>query len=144
MRALATNPMTQQILIISDDAGREFLRHALIGSGLSVTVAEDADSGYGLLADGQFDLVIGNLSDASTGVDLIQRIRSNARLNKLLILTVAEWGTGQATIGLSQGSDGFEPKPIDANRLLGAVEKLLRPRMAMTAIASTSNGESDD
>lgn len=136
--------MTQQILIISDDAGREFLRHALIGHGLNVTVSEDADAGYGLLADGEFDLVIGNLSDASTGVDLIQRIRSNAKLSKLLILTVAEWGTGQATIALSQGSDGFEPKPIDANRLVGAVEKLLRPGMAMSANASTRHGESDE
>lgn len=136
--------MTQQILIISDDAGREFLRPALIGHGLSVTVAEDADSGYGLLVDGQFDLVIANLSDASTGVDLIQRIRSNRKLSKLLILTVAEWGTGQATIALSQGSDSFEPKPIDAHRLVAAVEKLLRPRMAMSAKASTRNGELDD
>lgn len=136
--------MTQQILIISDDAGREFLRHALIGHGLSVTAAEDADAGYGLLADGQFDLVIANLSDASTGVDLIQRIRSNAKLSKLLILTVAEWGTGQAILALSRGSDGFEPKPIDANRLVGAVEKLLRPRMAMSAKASTRNREPDD
>ena len=144
MRALATNPMTQQILIISDDAGREFLRHALIGHGMSVTAAEDAEAGYGLLLDGQFDLVIANLSDASTGVDLNQRIRSNARLSNLLILTVAEWGTGQATIALSQGSDGFEPKPIDVSRLVGAVEKLLRPRMAMSAKASTSAGESDD
>lgn len=136
--------MTQQVLIISDDTGREFLRPALIGHGFSVTVAEDADAGYGLLADGQFDLVIANLSDASTGVDLIQRIRSNAKLSKLLILTVAEWGTGQATIALSQGSDGFEPKPIDAQRLVGAVEKLLQPGMAMSAKASTRHGESDD
>ena len=136
--------MTQKILIISDDAGREFLRPALIGHGLSVTVAEDADAGYGLLADGQFDLVVANLSDAATGVALIQRIRANAKLSQLLILTVAEWGTGQATVALAEGSDGFEPKPIDANRLAEAVEKLLRPSMAMSAKASTRIAESDD
>ena len=134
--------MTQQILIISDDEGREFLRHALIGRGLKVTIETDADAGYDILTKGHFDLVIASLSDASTAIDLIQRIRSHEKLRKLLILTVAEWGTGQATLALTQGSDGFEPKPIDTDRLMEAVEKFLRPGLAMSAKAS--NGEADD
>ena len=134
--------MRQRILIISDDAGKDFLRPALVEHGLRVTVAEDVDAGYGLLAKLHFDLVITNLSEASAGVDLIKRIKSNAKLRKLPILMVAEWGTGQATVALSQGADSFERKPIDADRLFAAVEELLRPRRAMSAKAS--NGESDD
>jgi DNA-binding response OmpR family regulator len=136
--------MTQQILIISDDETNESLRQALVEHGLKITVAKDADAGYWSLVETKFDLVLVNLADPLTGVSLIQRIRSNAILRKVPILTVAEWGTGQATLALSQGSDGFEPKPIDADRLVEAIEKLLRPRMAMSAKASTANGESDD
>ncbi len=134
--------MMQRILIISDEAGKAFLRHALVEHGLRVTVAEDADAGYGLLAELHFDLVIANLSDASAGVDLIRRIKSKAKLRKLPILTVAEWGTGQATVALSEGADSFERKPIDADRLFAAIEDLLRPRLAMSAKAS--NGDWDD
>lgn len=134
--------MMQRILIISDEAAKEFLRHSLVEHGLRVTVAEDADAGCSLLAELHFDLVIANLSDASAGVELIKRIRSDAKLRRLPILTVAEWGTGQATVALSEGADSFERKPIDADRLFAAVEELLRPRLAMSAKAS--NAESDD
>lgn len=134
--------MMQRILIISDDAEKEFLRRSLVEHGLIATVAEDTDAGCGLLAELHFDLVLASLSDASAGVDLIRRIRSNAKIRKLPILAVAEWGTGQATVALSEGADSFERKPIDADRLFAAVEELLRPRLAMSAKAS--NGESDD
>jgi len=56
-------------------------------------------------------------------------------------LTVAQWGTGQATIALAQGADAFEPKPVEADRLVDAIERLLRPGMVMTARASATNGD---
>ena len=136
--------MTQRILIITDDEQSHSLRQALELKGFDVTVTQEADDGHRQLIGSHFDMVILDLARAITGVGLIKRIRSNPELNRLLVLTIAEWGTGQPTLALTQGADAFEPKPIKATELVGAVEKLLRPRMVMTAKASTADGESED
>src|SRR5712664_2341581 len=135
--------MTQRILIVSDDELSQSLQQALEAKGFGVALTREADDGYRQLIGSQFDLVILDLARAITGVGLIKRIRSNPSLSRLLVLTIAEWGTGQATIALSQGADGFEPKQIDSTGLLAAVERLLRPRMVMTAKANTANLETD-
>src|SRR5205814_8583074 len=119
------------------------LQRPLDEHGFTVTLAQNADDGYRRLSQLQFDLVIVNLHHPITGVGLIKRIRSNLALRRLMVLTIAEWGTGQPTMPLAQGADGFEPAPVDAGRLVAAVAKLLRPNMVMTASASTTNSESD-
>lgn len=136
--------MTQRILIVSDDEQSQPLQQALEAKGFSVAATREADDGYRQLIGSQFDLVILDLARAITGVGLIKRIRSNSDLSRLLVLTIAEWGTGQPTLALSQGADAFEPKPVEATELVAAVEKLLRPRMAMTARASTMDREADE
>ena len=136
--------MNERILIISDDEPDASLQRTLDEGGFTVTVTQNADDGYQLLGQLQFDLVIVNLHHPITGVGLIKRIRSNLALCRLMVLTIAEWGTGQPTIALAQGADGFEPSPIDAGRLVTAVEKLLRPNMVMTATASATNAESEE
>jgi DNA-binding NarL/FixJ family response regulator len=88
--------------------------------------------------------VIVNLNIPTIGIGLIKRIRSNPALRHQMVLTIAEWGTGQPMIALAQGADGFEPKPIDAGRLVTAVERLLHPNMVMTATASGTNAEAEE
>src|SRR5438270_9662474 len=136
--------MNERILIISDDEPNASLQRTLDEHEFTVTVTEDANDGYDRLSHLQFDLVIVDLNRPITGVGLIKRIRSNSALRRLIVLTIAEWGTGQPTMALAQGADGFEPKPVDAGRLVAAVEKLLRPNMVMTATASTANAESEE
>jgi len=131
--------MKQRILIISDDQTSESLRRALELKGLKVTLTENADDGYRQIVDDRFDLVVVNLDKAITGAGLIKRIRANASLGQLRLLTIAAWGTGQATIALAQGADAFEPKPVAPDHLVDAIERLLRPKMVMTARASATN-----
>ena len=124
--------MKQRILIISDDRTSESLRRALDERGFDVALTEDANDGYRQILDATFDLVLVNLDSAITGAGLIKRIRSNKSLDQVRIMTVAEWGTGQATMALAQGVDSFEPKSVEAGRLVEAVERLLQSR-AVTA-----------
>jgi DNA-binding NtrC family response regulator len=135
--------MKQRILIISDDRTSESLRRALVERGFDVIVTEDANAGYRQILEAGFDLVFINLDRAVTGAGLIKRIRSNGSLNHLRVMTVAEWGTGQATMALAQGVDAFEPKPVEARRLVEAIERLLQP-VAMTAWASTTKRDLED
>ena len=43
----------------------------------------------------------------------------------MLILVIAEWGAGEATMALAQGANGYEPKPIETTRVLASVARLL-------------------
>jgi DNA-binding response OmpR family regulator len=135
--------MKQRILIISDDPTSESWRRALDERGFEVTLTEDANDGYGQMLDVRFDLVLVSLDSAITGAGLIKRIRSNVSLNQLRVMTVAEWGTGQATMALAQGVDAFEPKPVEPRRLVEAIESLLQP-MAITAWFDTTKRDLED
>jgi DNA-binding NtrC family response regulator len=135
--------MKQRILIISDDRTSESLRRALDQRGFDVALTEDANDGYRQLQDATFDLVLVSLDSAIAGIGLIKRIRSNGGPGQLRIMTVAEWGTGQATMALAQGVDAFEPKPVEAVRLVEAIERLLQP-VAMTAFARTTKRDLED
>ena len=136
--------MKERILIISDDQAGESLRTSLEGKGFNTTLTGNADDGYRQIVEERFNLVVVNLDKAITGAGLIKRIRANPGLGELRVLTIAAWGTGQATIALAQGANAFEPRPIEANRLVDAIERLLRPIMAMRARASVANGELEE
>ena len=131
--------MTPRILLISDDEPSESLGPALAGKGYRVTVLRDADDGYRQMVKKPFDLVVISLDRAITGAGLIRRIRANTSLKQQRVLTIAEWGTGGATIALAQGADAFEPKPVETDRLLDAIERLLRPSMVKSARVSTTH-----
>ena len=132
--------MSERILIVSDHQADESWQRALGAKGFETVLAADADDGFRQVSETQFDVVVVNL--AAGGSDLIKRIRSNSALAALKVLTLAEWGTGQGTLALSLGADGFEPAPINSGRLVTAIEKLLRPSMTMTAAGR--NGEPGD
>ena len=133
----------QRILIVTDSDADTSRRRALEKVGFDVSVEGDSARALAILTNASFDLLIIDINEAKQGVDLLHRVRGISRLERLPILTIAEWGTGQPTIALSGGADAFEPKPINGARLVAAVEKLLRPRMVMTAKASARTRESD-
>jgi hypothetical protein len=47
-----------------------------------------------------------------------------------LLLVIAEWGTGQASLALAQGADAFEPWPIETDRLISAIDRMLHQHAA--------------
>jgi len=62
---------------------------------------------------------------AGATVLFIKRVRATASLSQPLLLVIGEWGTGGPALALSQRVDAYEPKPIDAARLVDSVERLL-------------------
>ena len=124
--------MTQlrQILIVSDGAFSAVMRDAFEQRGFQVTITRDFKSAYPRLLKSAFDLVVVELAEDTGGVEFIKRIRATPRLTDILILVLAEWGTGEATLALSQGANAYEPKPIDANRLITSIERLMSKEAA--------------
>ncbi|HYT50049.1 MAG TPA: hypothetical protein VEL78_06635 [Pyrinomonadaceae bacterium] len=135
--------MTQRILFVSDGTIDQSLRAALEEQRFEVAES-DSQRALSKLTIGSFDLLIINTRDATQAIELLKKVRSVTSLRNVLTLVIAEWGTGQPTLALSEGADAFEPAPIDVPRLVAAVEQLLRPHMVMTAKASIANGEADE
>jgi DNA-binding response OmpR family regulator len=115
----------QRILIVTDDAQFELMRGALEERGFAVTAAPDYESAYHQLLEARFELVVIDLVETADGVEFIKRVRATTNLTQPLLLVIAEWGTGAAALALTQGADAYEPKPIDAARLVDSVERLL-------------------
>ncbi len=123
---------SQRILIVADEAQFELMRGPLAARGFVVTAAPDYDSAYRELLEGRFDLIVIDLAEAVAGVDFIKRVQGTKNLTQPLLLVIAEWGTGGATLALRQRADAYEPKPVDAARLVDSVERLLGTK-ALTA-----------
>jgi len=115
----------QRILMVSDEALDQNMRGALEEGGFAVTVAQDSESAYRELTESSFALVIVVFTDDIDGIKLIKRLRATPTLKSSLILVIAEWGAGAATLALSQGADAYEPQPLGGTRLLDSVERLL-------------------
>ena len=106
---------------------------SLSESGFDVSTESQSAIGFERSLTSRPDLFVIDLADPDEAIAIIQRIRSAPELKQTLVLAIAEWGTGVATLALSNGADAFEPKPIKAAKLIAAVEKLLRPNLVMTA-----------
>ena len=124
---------SQRILIVSDSAHLSFARRALEQRGFAVTIEKDRDTAFETLLDNPFDVVVTDSGRAENSVEFIKRVRATPQLTGILILIIAEWGTGEPTLALAAGADAFEPnhaKPIDPNRLITSIERLLNPQVA--------------
>ena len=123
---------SQRILIVADDAQSEVMRGALAARGFASTAAPDYESAYRQLLETRFALVVIDLVETAAGVEFIKRVQSTTNLTQPLLLVIAEWGTGGAMLALSQSVDAYEPKPVDAARLVDSVERLFGTK-ALTA-----------
>ena len=115
----------QRILFGSDEALSDSVRDAIEQRGFQITFARDFQSASRELPESGFVLAILDLINATECFALIRLMRETPALKGLLILVIADWGTGAATLALSQGADGYEPRPLEAARLLASVERLL-------------------
>ena len=119
-------PQSQRILIVSDNA--DFPSAALEQRGFAVASANDCDMAFAKLLEAPFDLLIVEFAPAPGGIEFIKRVRATPQLTGILILIIAEWGTGEPALALSAGADAYEPneaKPIDSSRLTISIERLL-------------------
>ena len=123
-------PQSKRILIVSDST--EFPRVALEEKGFAFAISKDCDTAFADLMKGSFDLLVLDLSSTRTGIDFIRRVRATPQFTGILILIIAEWGTGEPTLALSAGADAYEPVGVKQSpcRLITAIERLLSRQAA--------------
>lgn len=122
-----------RILVAATDE-QAAMRQALERRDFAIVDAADFTRAYALLVESQVDLiVIQSAGQPQDGTEFIRRVRATPRLTGILILVIAEWGTGHPTLALSAGADAYEPnqaKPIDPSRLITSIERLLSRQVA--------------
>lgn len=131
--------MKRRILIVSDRALNAATPAALTERGFELTTAENADETRERLTTGHFDLLVIDLNDPIESARIVKWIRAHGTIRRVPILAIAEWGSGAATMALAQGADAFEAAPIDSQRFMAAVERLL-PKAVLMAKAGGPNG----
>jgi DNA-binding response OmpR family regulator len=129
--------MTQatRILIVTDRDDQQGATHqALARPDFETVDAPSFAEAYPRLLNSKFELiVIECVQPACDSIEFIKRVRATPQLAGILILIMAEWGTGEPTLALSAGADAYEPnetKPIDPNRLVTSIERLLHRQVA--------------
>ena len=122
---------SQRILIVSDNA--DFPSAALEQRGFAVASANECDMAFAELLGAPFDLLIVDFAPGRGGIEFIKRVRATPQLTGILILVVAEWGTGEPTLALSAGADAYEPNETTSmipSRLITSIERLLSRQAA--------------
>ena len=127
--------MPKKILVIEDDdVMRELMRMTLEQNGYEVTIAEDGVRGYDTALFLKPDLIITDIRiPGADGIHVVRRVRDTDSLADTPILVMTAFGTGSATFSLQLGANAFEPKPIDPQRLLSTVRRLLGERDSLKA-----------
>jgi DNA-binding response OmpR family regulator len=124
--------MTQRIMFVTDSAPEETLIAALEEHGFAVSIETEPPVATEAVPPAP-ELIVLDVRDPYEGLERLREIKTKSGLKTASLLVLAEWGTGQATLALANGADAFEPKPIDANRLIAVVDRFLRPQLVMTA-----------
>ena len=126
--------MTQNILFVGGAKLDGSVRQRLEQNGFAVSSVKSSAPAIKLLTGSLVDLVILHLDEREGGTDLIRKVREVLGSKATAVLAVAEWGTGLPTVALAAGADAYEPAPIDAERLIDAVERVLHKRAAVVGM----------
>ena len=128
-RIIGIRGKSQKILIVDDNReNRAVFRDMLLPFGFEIAEAEDGSQGLAKADIFQPDAVITDLiMPGMDGFELILRIRQHSVLKNIVIIaasaSVYEEDHRKST---DAGADAFIPKPIEAKRLFGLLQRFLK------------------
>jgi CheY-like chemotaxis protein len=118
--------MPKILIVEDDDEMRALMCQTLARQGYEVAAAADGIEGYEQALAWRPDLIITDIyMPAADGAHLLRHVRATPELATVPVIVVTGYGTGGATLALSQGADAYEPKPLDPDSLRQTVRRLL-------------------
>jgi DNA-binding response OmpR family regulator len=121
--------MTSRILIIEDNPeSQELLKYLLEAFGHRVFIAADGVEGWAIAQKESIDLLICDIHlPKLDGYGVIKNIKGHVTLKKVPTIAVTALAmVGDRTKILMAGFDEYVPKPIEPEKFIELVEKLLR------------------
>ena len=117
------------ILFVEDDAmNRRVVRDMLTVAGANMDEAEDAETGLRMIDQGEYDIVLMDLSmPGMEGLTAIRHIRarSDAKAAVPVIVVTADTALDICRDCIDQGADEVILKPVAMNKLFDAIGRLI-------------------
>ena len=131
-----------RILLVEDDPRiRAGLTRILRKAGYEVTPEEDVPGARQLLAAGGYDVVLTDLGlPSGSGLEVVEAAREHDRAMPVVVVS-ANGDLDVARTAVARGALRFLTKPVDAGRLIGAVEEACRTRAAVALALGTARSQ---
>jgi two-component system cell cycle response regulator DivK len=117
------------ILIVEDnEMNRDMLSRRLTRRGYGVSVAIDGQTGLSMARDMVPDLILMDVTLPDVdGLELTRRLKADDRTRRvpIIVLTARAMPSDRAE-AFAAGSDDYDVKPVEIDRLLGKMQALLQ------------------
>lgn len=119
--------MTRQILVVDDDQNILLtLQDILSAEGFPVRLARNGQEGLtSVMQDPPALIVLDLWMPLMSGQEMIEHLRSDGITIPVLVMSAVNAGD---QIAREINAAGFIPKPFDVDRLLGEIDRVLRPK----------------
>jgi DNA-binding response OmpR family regulator len=120
--------MAKKVLIVDDDpAIVELLKFTLEGAGYKTLIAVDGDEAMKTIKEKRPDLVLLDIMlPTKDGYSVLEEIRGGAEFKILPIVIIsAKVQEVDISFGLELGANDYFTKPLDLDKLVNKVERLL-------------------
>lgn len=127
MTSKAPTSPARLLLVEDNEANRDMLSRRLRRRGFEVLLAEDGESAIVLTASEKPDLILMDLSlPKLDGWETTRHIRATPETSTVPIIALtAHAMTEDRERAISAGCDDYDTKPVDFERLMGKIAKLL-------------------
>ena len=125
----------KKILIVEDnEMNRDMLSRRLARRGYKVVVALDGAESIRMARDERPDLILMDMSlPVLDGWEATRRLKADPDTRSILIIALTAHAMADDEIKAREaGCDDFDTKPVDLNRLLIKMERLLLPHTSET------------
>ena len=119
--------MTKVLLVEDNEMNRDMLSRRLIRRGYQVVFATDGQQGIDLARSERPDVILMDMSlPIIDGWEASRRLKADdATRNVPLIGLTAHAMSGDREKAIEAGCDDYDTKPVDLDRLIGKIERLL-------------------
>ena len=128
--------MPKILLVEDNEMNRDMLSRRLVRGGYEVIIAEDGARGVAMATSDRPDLILMDMSlPVIDGWEATRRIKSSDETRHLPVIGLtAHAMAGDREKALEAGCDDYDTKPVELDRLIGKIERLLgtaKPAAAM-------------
>jgi len=117
------------ILLVEDnELNRDMLSRRLVRKGYDVLMAEDGAKGLRVATDGKPDLILMDMSlPVLDGWEATRRLKAEPQTRAIPVIALtAHAMSSDREKAVAAGCDDYDTKPVELDRLLAKIERLLR------------------
>jgi two-component system cell cycle response regulator DivK len=124
--------MPRVLLVEDNEMNRDMLSRRLMRRGFQVTVAEDGQAGVDMAATESPDIILMDMSlPVLDGWEATRRLKARPETQAIpLIALTAHAMAGDRDRALQAGCDDYDTKPIEFERLLEKIDRLLTANLS--------------